>query len=799
MSIHNLNDAPPSPQPNKADINSHLYALFPPDFVRQFPDALIEIAYGPPGNVNGARLFSVFKLDEATDFAIAQNLKGRNVYVGPTLKRPATAPFARTTDEDFLASIWAWIDNDAAGEVERALHLAKELTVEPGMLVGTGATPHVRAHGYFRLAKPITDGELLRTINDALHQRFGGDAVQNPGRIMRLAGTVNYPTARKRDERGYVTEVVTLKVAKSPPMHSVERLTGLRPSGAAADDKASDYEPRSDSSGFERGGSNFFRDVNSLALRNLDRWVPVLFPTAKLQSGTGAWRVTSHDLGRDLEEDLSISPKGIRDWGVHDIGDPKRGKRTPIDLVKELGGQHTVDAARWLCERIGVTPEELGWRKRASHAAGAPEWREQRTDGSPRPSMHNARLAIAALGVECRYDTFHNKLLFGFKDDSTRHAIEHIAGEVTDNGIIALRQLMSDAFGFDLTDKHTRDAVISLAIERCFDPVCDMLAEAEASWDRVPRLDRMAVDYFNCEDTPLNRAFLRKTMIAAVARARVPGIKFDQITVLESDEGFSKSTAWRVLAGDENFSDENIIGKNSREVQEQLSEIWIHENADLAGMKKAEIETVKAYASRMIDIARPAYGHFIKKQKRHSIEVGTTNSAEYLQSQTGNRRFWPLKVLKAIDEKKLQRDRLQLWGEAAHYQSQGESLFLDQAMWAVAAVEQEARRIADPWEDVLADMPTSVEVNLGVKDGFMRTEMVQIAHNLGDEVRVAAATILEHVLKIQPGSQRAEHTMRLSSVMRKLGWQRHGNGRVTIGGDRVKGYFRPANDTEGQC
>jgi predicted P-loop ATPase len=431
-----------------------------------------------------------------------------------------------------------------------------------------------------------------------------------------------------------------------------------------------------------------------------------------------------------------------------------------------------------------------GWERRP----GEPVWREQRVDGKPTPSMHNARLAITALDIECKYDTFHNKLLFGFKGDQTRHAIEHIAGEVTDNGIIALRQLMSESFGFDLTDKHTRDAVISLAIERCFDPVRDMLAEAEASWDGVPRLDRMAADYFNCVDTPLNAAFMRKTMIAAVARARVPGIKFDQITVLESGEGFNKSTAWRVLAGDENFSDENIIGKNGREVQEQLSEIWIHENADLAGLKKAEIETVKAYASRMIDIARPAYGHFVKKQPRHSIEVGTTNSAEYLQSQTGNRRFWPLKVLKAINIEMLKRDRLQLWGEAAHYQSQGESLFLDESMWAVAAIEQEARRISDPWEDALADMPKEVQVDLGYKDGFARTETVQVIYTIHGERRVAAATLLGHILKIKPGSQQTSHTMRLSNTMRKLGWQRHDNGYVTIGESRVKGYFRQADE-----
>ena len=67
-------------------------------------------------------------------------------------------------------------------------------------------------------------------------------------------------------------------------------------------------------------------------------------------------------------------------------------------------------------------------------------------------------------------------------------------------------------------------------------------------------------------------------------------------------------------------------------------------------------------------------------------------------SQTGNRRFWPLKMLAPIDLEKLARDRLQLWGEAAHYQSQGEAVSLDESLWADAAVEQEARRVKDPWE-----------------------------------------------------------------------------------------------------
>ena len=137
--------------------------------------------------------------------------------------------------------------------------------------------------------------------------------------------------------------------------------------------------------------------------------------------------------------------------------------------------------------------------------------------------MHNARLAITAIGVECSYDTFHSKMLFGYKDDTTRHVVQPILGEVSDDGILGLRRLLSDRFGFDLTDKHVRDAVKSLALEHCFDPVADMLDEAEANWDGVERLDRMASDYLNCEDTPLNSACVRKTMIAAVARVRTPG------------------------------------------------------------------------------------------------------------------------------------------------------------------------------------------------------------------------------------------------------------------------------------
>jgi predicted P-loop ATPase len=435
-----------------------------------------------------------------------------------------------------------------------------------------------------------------------------------------------------------------------------------------------------------------------------------------------------------------------------------------------------------------------------------PNWRERNRFGYPIPSMHNARLAIATLGVVCSCDTFHNKMLFGYRNAAAPHVLSVMLGEVTDNGIIRLRQVMSDNFGFDMKDAATRDAVISLALDHCFDPVRDMLDQAQGEYDGVKRLDRMAVTYFNCADTPLNRAIVRKTMIAAVRRARHPGCKFDNITVMESEEGWNKSTAWRVLAGDENFSDASILGHGTREVQEQLSEVWIHENAELAGMRKAEIETVKTFASRQSDDARPAYGHFLKKQKRHSIEVGTTNSDEYLQSQTGNRRFWPLKLLAPIDIELLKRDRLQLWGEAAKYEAAGESIVLDKKLWPKVGEEQEKRRVKDPWEDILNNISTHVmEKYMSREFAFaylkkgdeVLTDATQIRYLSKDRSReeVASGDLLKFVLGVQVQHQTNAHNMRLATVMKRLGWEgdRVYLGKVERKGVevRVRGYSRP--------
>jgi hypothetical protein len=443
-----------------------------------------------------------------------------------------------------------------------------------------------------------------------------------------------------------------------------------------------------------------------------------------------------------------------------------RGKKRTIgsiyDLAVECGWDGTVTPIETNEHKInGANGHSFHFD--TTTAAGGPIFVDFTEKGKIRGTCVNSKIALRALGVTCQHDRFHDKLEVGGQ------IMGEWAGELIDNTVHMLRTMIHETYRFDPGTVPTHDAAVQECLAHAYDPVADYLDGL--TWDKKPRLENWMTTYLGAEPSRLNSMIGMLGLIAACRRVRAPGAKFDAITVLISNEGHGKSSAIEVLAGESNFSDAPILNIEERAQQEAMQGVWLYEIADLAGMSKADTDKVKAFASRRIDRARPAYARSRIDRPRRCIFFATTNLQHFLKSQTGNRRFWPVQVGRIrLDE--LARDRDQLWAEANAIEQIGVPLGLPEALWGEAAAIQIERMELDPWDDVLG--------HLKLNETFDTVD--------GREWRIGTRDLLSGHLAIAPDRQTDGIMKRLSYIMRRLGWD--GPKKMRVGAFTVRGFSK---------
>ena len=225
------------------------------------------------------------------------------------------------------------------------------------------------------------------------------------------------------------------------------------------------------------------------------------------------------------------------------------------------------------------------------------------------------------------------------------------------------------------------------------------------SWDRTHRLDTLLVDYLGAEDTPYTRAVTRKSLTAAVARALSPGVKYDYMPIISGPQGIGKSTLLKLL-GKDWFSD-SLQTFEGKEAAEMLQGVWINEIGELQGMTRSEVNDIKGFLSRSEDLYRVPYGRRTNAFPRRCVFFGTTNDSEYLRDATGNRRFWPVDVMKTEPVKDVFRQLAgevdQIWAEAVTRWRLGEELYLSGELEEVAREQQEAHRESNSKEGMIVE------------------------------------------------------------------------------------------------
>ena len=258
---------------------------------------------------------------------------------------------------------------------------------------------------------------------------------------------------------------------------------------------------------------------------------------------------------------------------------------------------------------------------------------------------------------------------------------------------------------YEISSSSKIDDAVKLRMERNkFHPVRDYISKQQ--WDGKKRIDTLLIDYFGADDNAYTRASIRKMLTAAVARVFEPGIKFDTALILVGPQGTYKSTFIRKL-GMRWFSD-TFTTVQGKESFEQIQGRWLIEMAELSGLKKAEVESIKHYISKCSDTFRPAYARTTENFERQCVFFGTTNSKDFLRDPTGNRRFLPIDVhteraARSVADDLAQDEVDQIWAEAYQLYKSGEPLYLSREENLMAAAEQEKHSETDERKGVIEE------------------------------------------------------------------------------------------------
>lgn len=297
-------------------------------------------------------------------------------------------------------------------------------------------------------------------------------------------------------------------------------------------------------------------------------------------------------------------------------------------------------------------------------------------------------------------------------------------------------------------------------------------------WDGTPRIVNLFGEYFGCEPNEFTAAvslYFATAMAARLMTENPEGIKADSMPILVGEQGIGKTTAVMALSPFPEWFVEVSFNRKEDDLARMIKGKVIAEIAELSGLKRREAGELKAWVSRTKESWIPKFVEQEKSLPRRIMFIGTTNETTFLADKTGNRRWYPLQVIRASGTDDLVRDREQIWAEAI-------CTFKDQGIcWQEAA---ELAKANDVHADYLTSDPWEEEVMDWVK-GDIITSVGKTRYELGF---VAPADVLKNCLSIELDKRLTVHHDRVASILRSNGFTIRAQRRVTGFKNAVRGW-----------
>lgn len=308
-------------------------------------------------------------------------------------------------------------------------------------------------------------------------------------------------------------------------------------------------------------------------------------------------------------------------------------------------------------------------------------------------------------------------------------------------------------------------AVNWCAADQQFHPVMDYLESLH--WDGVSRLDDWLTDYLGVRRTEYVMLVGRFFLVSMVARIYRPGCVVRAMPIFEGGQFQGKSTALRILGGP--WFGDTTLDLNNKDAYQLIQGCWLYEVAELDAFNRAETTRIKSFISSTKDRFRAPYERAPRDWLRQTVFGGSTNQDEYFKDQTGNTRYWPLRVMEEgpIELDKLSAMRDQLFAEAVVCFKRGDRWHPTQdEQRRLFEPEQDEREIMDLWEPII------------------RRYLKGLTQR-----QVTATDIIQDCLKIDAGKIDGTRSMstRIGVVMKRLGWHK----KRSSSGSREYYYERP--------
>lgn len=753
--------------------------------IRQF----LELAAPTPGRINLTSIKEVSNpdgtlakpiieggrftnMDDATAWCVVQAMGGAGVYC--TLNEvDHTFTKAKPKKAHIRAAMVVHADadprpyvndpalDDDGNEAAAAKHYAAEkaailakveaLPLRPTMAWDSGNGIGVAYKLTYAEHTKNTDPEFVKAEehNRALRMYFGehGDAgTENADRVLRVPGTPNFPSAKKRSIRktASMSRLIesggrTYKLAEVaehfPPVP--------KPTGTATGPPAGTRDGRSRGKGRRRttapageAPALVLEDVfQNKALAYLIRHGKDPVAVAKDAEATEAAEELAAsdeladavsnegDTAEGGEAAAATAPK-VRDWSdrsnlalhlcarlyrmsitegeIHEIAFDPANKgfdhfhRQPDDDAKERAFARAMEVAA-----------DTSYRK---------FWFVKNKDGDwvlP-PSESNLRVALRKMRLRLRYNEFNGKdefmgagiTLLGKSEDGGETKV------MDDQAYALLHGYLRKRYGLNFkSDGRTdslKDVLNFISKSDPYHPVKDWF-EALPVWDKVPRIERLLPDYCGGPDTPYQRDVGACLFKSIVKRIYDPGCELHELPVFEGGQGNGKTSLCKLLSimPKRWYTAKVPLAEEDKKVIEATIGKLFVEIEEMQQKRGAVVDKIKAFISGNSETARLAYGRFPSTILRSWVMVGTTNDAQYLSDPTGNRRFLPLTVGPAKDSIKLDRikaDLQQLYAEALYRVMElNEPYRINKDHWTAAAMVTRSRMLDDPFTGPLTD------------------------------------------------------------------------------------------------